>query len=126
MDYLIVDEYGPDVSGRACFITRRPVGMVDEVVPGGATDRRRERVVLTPRTMLFGDPPPVPGRIAIGESAVWEMGRLVGMVPAGDALRAQAELARAEARLEDAEVRLSAARTQIAALQAQIDAGVRL
>lgn len=125
--FRVEDDSPPGVSQRGlCFITQRTLGEVDETLPGGGTQRRRERVVVTPRMFVFGDPPPPPGLVAVNESTVWQMGRLVGMVPASEVEEARAHAGREAARRESAENEVAALKAEVAALRARLDAGVRL
>lgn len=128
-DFRIADDFPVGTSGRGlCFITQMPLRDVDVVGPGGSRDRRRERVVVTPRMIDPATiaPPPEPGQVAVSETAVREMGRLVGLVPVEELNQMRAERTRAIAALEQADAENEALRLQITALQAQIDARVRL
>lgn len=122
----LASDYEPGMSGRLCFITGRARGEVDDVIPGGSTERRPERVVVTDRMIVFGDPPPEPGLIAINESTVWVMGRMVGMVPEGEVVAARSQANRHRATIEEQRETIAALKGENAALRARLDAGVRL
>lgn len=76
----LIDSYPLDTSGGGCFLTagmaQRDMRDVDDQ---GRAVRRLERVIVTPKTFIYEDPPPQPGRVCIGEMTAIHMGKLVGL-----------------------------------------------
>ena len=117
MDFFVTPTMPTDASGGGDFVTGLTPQRIEVRIPGGGTDTRLERVLVTSKAIIAYDPPPLPGRVCFTERTIVAWAREFGMVTESDVAALRSDLAEARAEVAMLSARLAGALREIESLR---------